>query len=222
MPYYPVFFDISKTPCVVIGGGCVAERKILNLVSAGALVTVISPRVTDTIKKLVEKGSVRYIPRVYRKGDLKGFFLVISASNSKKTNTAVSSEAGKTGVLVNIVDLPELCDFIVPSLITRGSLQIAISSSGQSPMLSKTIRKTIESVIGREYETLLEILGRIRKKLLKEGLGYDRKYKIYERLINPLLLDHIRHGNRVKIDSFLKEIAGEGVTLASLGVRLKK
>src|SRR4030065_1234034 len=128
--YYPAFLNLKGKKTVVIGGGKIAERKILVLLKTGANITVISPEITKRIAREKLRGSLKHIPRQYRKGDVKKTFLVIAATDSEEINKKVSEEAP---CLVNVVDTPSLCNFIVPSVIQRGLLTIAISTGGVSP-----------------------------------------------------------------------------------------
>jgi len=157
--YYPVFLNLENKKTVVIGGGKVAERKILSLLKAKADITVISPDITAKIAKEKQKGTIRHIKRRYRNGDITSAFLVIAATDSPRLNKLVSDEAP---CLVNAVDMPSLCNFIVPSVLQRGFLTIAISTSGVSPALSRSIRKEIEDIYGPEFSEYLKALQHIR------------------------------------------------------------
>src|SRR3990172_11961296 len=137
MKYYPVNLNIKNKMCIVIGGGKVAERKILSLLDCKADVTVISPKVTRFIQKLSDESKISILKRYFRKEDLKEAFLVIAATNSSRINRKIIQEANKRKILINVVDSPELCDFIMPSLIRRGDLLITISTGGKAPALSK-------------------------------------------------------------------------------------
>jgi len=163
--YYPAFLNLKGKKTVVIGGGKVAERKILALLKTGANITVISPEITKRIAREKLRGSLKHIPRQYRKGDVKNTFLVIAATDSEEINKKVSEEAP---CLVNVVDIPSLCNFIVPSVIQRGLLTIAVSTSGVSPALSKSIRKELKKLYGPEFAEYLRILKKIREKAMKE------------------------------------------------------
>lgn len=220
MHYYPIFLDIKDKPCVVIGGGKVAERKVLSLLDAGAEVRVISPDITPVLKKLAGKKRIKLVQRAYRCGDLKGSFLAYSATNVHAVNRMVFKEAQKTGVLINVVDVPDLCNFIVPSVVERGDLLIAISTSGKSPALAKKIRRTLEKAFGKEYEVFLKIMGIIRKGLLKKGMESDKNKKIFEKLVNSPLLDLIKQKKKGEIDSILKKIDGEEFTLSRMKIRI--
>jgi len=106
MRYYPIFLDIKGNPCVVVGGGSVADRKVLSLLDGGAKVLVISPKLTPALKKLVAKKAISYCAKSYKGGDLKGFFLAYSATNNSRVNKEVFQEAKKQGILLNVVDVP--------------------------------------------------------------------------------------------------------------------
>lgn len=222
MSFYPIFLDIALKPCLVVGGGKVAARKVKGLLKAGADVTVLSPALTEELKELARKKKIRHIAKRYSSGCLEGAFLVISATDSKETNKKVHAEAERTGKLVNVVDTPGLCNFISPSVVERGALKIAISTSGRFPMLAKTLRGNLEWSIPAEYETFVEILGAVRDKLLKEGVKHDKMIEIYEMLLNSTLLGWIKEGSNRKINALLKDALGPGFTLSRLGVRLLK
>lgn len=208
MRYYPIFLDIKDKPCVVIGGGGVAERKVLSLLKSGARVSVISPKLTPALKKLASKKKIGYCPKSYERGDLKGFSLAYSATNNTKVNRAVFREAKKCGILLNVVDVPELCNFIVPSIVSRGDLSIAISTSGKSPAMAKKIRRQLEKQFGKEYAVFLEIMGKMRDKLLTISKESDKNKKIFEKIVNSPLLEWIREGEKKEIKRFLKGILG--------------
>ncbi len=166
--YYPIFLNLKNKLCIVIGGGKVAERKILSLLSCGAKVKIISPEITPKLKELSEKGEVFWEARSYREGDLEEAFLAIAATNEPEIQKKIFQEAEEKKIPCNVVDAPEFCSFIVPSLITRGDLQIAISTGGSSPAVAKRIRETLENFFGEEYEIYLKLMKRIREFILKK------------------------------------------------------
>lgn len=182
LSYYPVFLNLKNKGCVVVGGGKVAERKVLSLLKSGAEVTVISPELTKRLKKESLSERIKHIPHRYKKGDLKNAFLVIAATDSNEINEKVSEDAPH---LINVVDLPSLCNFIVPSVVKRGSLTIAISTSGVSPSMAKTIRKELEKLYGPEFARYLNSLKKIRIKAMAEIK--DKKER--ERFLKKLAAD---------------------------------
>ncbi|MBI5827708.1 MAG: bifunctional precorrin-2 dehydrogenase/sirohydrochlorin ferrochelatase [Deltaproteobacteria bacterium] len=221
MRYYPIFADIKGRPCVVIGGGEVALRKAEGLVSAGAQVTIISPGLNGGLKRLVGAKKARHIKRGYMRGDLAGAFLAVSASDSRGVNRAVFEEASSLDILVNVVDNPSLCNFIAPAVLNRGSLSIAVSTSGKSPLFARTLREGLEEAIGAEYAAFIEVLGAVRKNLLKKGVEGDKKERVIKAFVNSPLPLWIRIGDVKEINRFLQRHLGKGNTLSRLGVKIE-
>jgi siroheme synthase-like protein len=184
--YFPVFLDVRRKKCVVIGGGQVAFRKIRTLLDCGASVTVISPVLHPDLSELANKKSIQVIRRSYKSRDLKGAFIVIAATGTKETNRKVAKEAGRVGALVNVVDDPEPSDFIVPSLLRRGDLAIAISTGGMSPALARKIRTRLEDSFGEEYALLVSLVEEVRSTLRRKGIRVNA-----ERWQNALDLDFL-------------------------------
>ncbi len=226
MSFSPIFLNLSDKKCLVIGGGQVAERKVLSLLAAGAQVTVISPNITENLQTLAlaRKGNnkIDYIPGKYSTGDIEGFILAISATGSKSVNELVRSEADKFKVLLNVVDSPEFCDFITPSVVNRGDLMVARSSSGKSPLLTKALGELLDETLPAELAVLTDILGAVRNKLLKKQVKNDKKIEIYNALIDSPLLEWIRASQRTKINELLKNLLGPDSSLSALKIRLKR
>lgn len=168
MSLYTVNINLFQEPCLVIGGGNIAARKIEKLLDAGAIVTVISPELTDELVGLNSEQKIQWINRFYEPGDIKGYILVIASTDDPKVNEAVYTEARKENVLVNCVDKPAYCNFYVPAIIQRGDLQIAISTSGSAPFLSKRIRMLLEEHLYDGLAQDLEELKQMRNKLKME------------------------------------------------------
>lgn len=225
MRYYPVFIDMEGERSVVVGGGAVAERKVESLLKAGASVTVISPRATKKLRELAANGAIRLIKRNFRRTDLadENPFVVVGASGSQRVNSEVFEEAKLLKTLVNVVDNPALCNFIVPSVIERGPLIVAVSTSGKAPGLAKKLRVDLERHIGEEYATFTSIVGAVRKKLLKNGANHDKKERVIKALVDSPIPDWLRDGARSskEINSFLKKLLGASFTLSRLGINLK-
>lgn len=198
--YYPAFLNLKDKEAVVIGGGKVAERKILALLKAGANLTVISPDITRRIEKEKLKGRIKHIPRQYRKSDSKKALLVIAATDSQEINKKVSEEAL---CLVNVVDSPSLCNFIVPSVIQRGHLTIAISTSGISPALSKSIRKELEKLYGPGFADYLRLLEKIRKKAMNEIRDKKRRTEFLKSLASEEMIKMLRQKGIKEVEKIL-------------------
>lgn len=160
---YPIFLDLSNQPTVVIGAGSVATRKIQTLLKAGAAVTVISPKTTAPIRKLAQTKRIRWLPRRYRKGDLRGARLVVAATDDLALNRTICAEAKRHKLLVNCIAPPAAGNFIVPSLLTRGGITLAISTNGASPAFAKRLRHDLEQFLGDEYPQLLKTMSAARR-----------------------------------------------------------
>jgi precorrin-2 dehydrogenase/sirohydrochlorin ferrochelatase len=159
VPLYPLSLKLNGRPCLVVGGGAVAERKVASLLECGADVTVVAPDATDQIRSA--SGRIKFIERPFELSDVAGALLVIAATNNPGVNSAVADAARASGALVNVVDVPDLCDFYVPALVTRGDLQITVSTGGASPALAKRIRIDLDRQFGPEFEAYLELLARV-------------------------------------------------------------
>ncbi len=175
MSYYPIFVEMTSRPCAVVGGGVVAERKVEALLNAGAAVTVISPRLTGAIRSWVAAGKVRHVGREYRPGDLSGFEIAFVATNDRKINPVVSQEARERGVWVNAADDPPHCDFILPSVLQRGDLVVAVATGGSSPALSRAIREELESYFTKNYGELTEVAAEVRRELKQRSVSPGAK-----------------------------------------------
>ena len=170
--YYPAFLNLRGKKCIVVGGGKVAERKVVALVRAGACVMVISPELTAALERRRAAGEIDHIGRKYRKGDLKGAFVAIAATSSEEINRSVSVDAP---LLVNVVDAPELCNFIAPAVVRRGPLAIAVSTGGASPAMAAAVRGELDLLYGNETGRYLLFLGKLRKEAIK--MISDRKLR---------------------------------------------
>ena len=210
MKYYPVFLDIKDKKCVVVGGGEVAARKAERLLDCCAKVFVISPKLSPELSALKEKNLISHIATEYTGDLIHGAALIIGATDDEKTNAAISLDARKKGIPVNIVDDPQKCDFILPSLVQRGDLAIAIGTGGKSPALARHLREELEAKYGEEYKIFLNILGNLRVKMVKnEGMGKDW----FESMLAAGILDFIKEKNVEKVKKTVHEITGEEVEI---------
>ena len=163
---YPLFLDLTDQPVVVIGAGKVATRKIRSLTAAGASVTVISPAATAAIRQMKR---VRWLRRQYRAGDLRGARLVVAATDDAAVNCRVCAEAHRRKLLVNCITPPAAGNFIVPSVVRRGGITLAISTGGASPAFAKKLRQEVEGVLGRGYVRALKAMAANRKGRSRAG-----------------------------------------------------
>ena len=167
--YYPVFLDLKDRLCVIVGGGEVAERKIAGLLECNARITMISPEVTLGIRARAEAGDIRWEPREYADGDLKGAFLAIASTDDESVNRAVYEEASREGIVLNVVDRTALCSFIAPAVVRRGDVTVALSTGGSSPALARKLRETLEKSEVLDYASLAGILSSARAEIKRLG-----------------------------------------------------
>jgi precorrin-2 dehydrogenase / sirohydrochlorin ferrochelatase len=164
--FYPMFVDIEGRRCLVVGGGPVATEKVEKLLLHGAVVRLVTPAMTDELAAMVASGDVaEHRPRAYLPEDLDGCFLVIAATNLDAINRMVWQDAEALNLLCNVVDVPPLCNFIVPSIVRRGELALAVSTGGASPVVAKHIRRELEVAYGPEWEALVDLLRDVRDEL---------------------------------------------------------
>jgi len=189
MNYYPAFLNLQGKKAVVVGGGKVAERKVLTLIRAGAVVTVISPLLTKRLQMEKEAGHMRHLPHTYRKGDLKDSFMAIAATDSPEVNTRV---AGDAPGLLNVVDVPSECNFIAPSVVKRGPLVLAISTGGTSPAFAKAVRKELEKSYGKVFSDYLGFVKTLRSRAMQEIADKSAREKFLKGLASKYILDTLR------------------------------
>ena len=161
--YFAAFLDLRGRRCLVVGGGEVGERKARALLEYGAHVIVVSPTVTAGLTALAVVGRIVERLRPFRRADLRGCALVMAATGDPVVDDAVAALAHRARALVNVADRPERCDFILPSVLQRGDLQIAVSTGGRSPALAREIRRRLETMFGPEYAELIARTGRARQ-----------------------------------------------------------
>ena len=192
--YTPIYVNTSGKICCIIGGGRVAERKIKGLLHAEAHIKVISPDITAELKQLHQDSRLEWIDRSYRKGDLRGAFLVYAATNHVEVNSAVVQEAMNEGILVNDAISSNNSSFITPSVVRRGRLSIAISTAGAGPAAAAEIRAVLEEQFGDEYETYIEFLHQMRGEV-KARVSSSRQRSILLRQLTEMnVLEDIRSG----------------------------
>ena len=216
MSFYPVFVELEGKRVVVVGGGAVAFRKVTALLECGAVIHLAGRVLTSELQELVENKEIHFLGNEFEDEFLNGAFMVIAATDDKDLNHHVSTCAREKGVLVNAVDQPPDCDFIVPSIIRRGDLLIAISTSGKSPAMARKIRKSLETQFGQEYEAFLAMMGRLRKEVLSLGLSQKENSRIFQQIVDADLLTDFSEGFSQKMETCLKNILPEQVNLKNL------
>ena len=178
---FPLFLKLKGRKCLVVGAGEIGESKIASLLDAGGSLQVVAPCATDNVQEWARQGQVHWQKRKFRDADLADCFLVIAATSSRKLHKQIFRLARRLGVLCNVVDVPELCDFYYPAVVRRGSLQVAISTGGESPALAQRLRKELEAQFGPAYGQWVAELGRVRKRIRTSSKGAaNQKKQLHE------------------------------------------
>jgi precorrin-2 dehydrogenase/sirohydrochlorin ferrochelatase len=194
MRTYPMFVTLDGRSCLVVGAGQVGLRKIRSLLDCGAsrLVVIERGEPSEALLKLADRPGVQLLRRDFEASDLDGIFLVIAATSDPETNLMIGAQCRQRGIFCNIVDNPELGTFLVPSSVQRGDLTIAITTAGQSPALTKRIRKDLQDRFGEEYALLLRLMGRLRPRVIGLGKTSDENAALFRRLVDSKLLAALR------------------------------
>jgi precorrin-2 dehydrogenase len=169
VPYYPIFVEMAKRRCLVVGGGGIAEGKVHGLLAAEATVTLVAPELTTGLRELVQSGRIAHMDRQYRDGDLDGFELCFVATDDGAVNEQVAVEGKRHGVWVNAADDPKNCDFILPSVIRQGDVVVAASTGGASPALARRLREDLTSFLSEDYAPLADLLNEVRNEIKESG-----------------------------------------------------
>jgi len=194
MRYYPIYLDLKNRAVLVVGGGEIAEGKTRQLVDAGARVRVVCPTLTPQLAEWAARGVIEHDRDRFAKDDLKDVYLVIGATDDQSVNEEVARLAAELGLLYNIVDQPSLCNFITPALVTRGDLQISISTGGGSPSLTQRVKREIAALIGEEYGELLKIAAEMRAEAKGRIPDFERRRKVLHEFVESDALAMIRQG----------------------------
>ncbi|MDB5066496.1 MAG: siroheme synthase [Chloroflexi bacterium] len=207
--YYPAMLDLADRDALLVGGGEIAAQKARPLLDAGVRLRIVAPALTAALHARVDAGEASWEAREVRPGDVAGAAVVVCATDQRAVNRAVFEEASAAGIPVNVVDDPELCSFIVPSVVRRGPLQVAISTGGRSPAFAKFMRLHLEQAIGEEFGVLAELAGRMRDRAREAGVGYEARDRIAADAL-PRLLDLLRAGRTAEAEALADELAVVG------------
>src|SRR6266508_2881292 len=206
--YYPVYIQLREQPCVVIGGGKIAEGKVDGLLEAEAKVTVISPDLTPRLHDLVNQKQITHLARTYQPGDLTGAFMVICATDRADINHQVWQEASANRQLVNVVDDTPRCNFIAPSILRKGDLTIAISTSGKAPALAVRLKERLQREIGPEYERFLELARALREPLAQHIPDFETRKALWYELVDSEILDVLARGDETSAREIISRVVG--------------
>ena len=209
MKIYPVSLTLSGKLCTVVGGGSVAERKTVGLLACESRVRVVSPAVTRHLHTLAEERRIEWVRKAYGSTDLEGSFLVFAATNNMQAQEAVLRDAREAGILVNIADAPDACDFHVPASIHRGDLVVSISTSGKSPAVAAMIRRQLEGKLGPEYAQLVELMAMVRLRVLATAGDQNDKKNVFRSMLHEDILEWLRAGDWDRIREHLESQLGQ-------------
>ncbi len=210
--FFPVFVNLEERRVVVVGGGDVAERKVRDLLNCAARVNVIAPEVTPALASMVAEGAITHEARAYHTGDLDGAAIAFVAVDDPETSAQAARDARAARVQVNVVDCPAMCDFLVPSVLRRGRLAVAISTSGASPAWARKLRKQLEATIGPEWEQLMDALASVRETLMHEMPDPAERRAALLRLADDKCLELAREQGGEDLAEALLTFAREGTS----------
>ena len=189
--YFAAFLDLRGRRCLVVGGGQIGERKTRALLDCGARVTIVSPSLTPGLVALVASGRLVHRARPFRRSDPRGCVLAVAATGDPRVDRVVAAAARRWRALANVVDWPQHCDFIVPAVLRRGELQIAVSTGGLSPAIAREIRRRLERFFGPEYGKLISRAGEARRRAREEARTAAERIEAGERVARLVLAGHV-------------------------------
>jgi len=218
MQYFPMFYDLNGKTCVVVGGGDVAARKVSLLFRAGAKVTVVSPDLCESLQGRLNASEIHHEPREFRDNDINNCVLVVAATDDMETNKRVSTLAHDKNLPVNVVDQPHLCSFVVPSIIDRAPVQVAVSTGGASPVLARLLRARLESMIPASYGRLAELMEEFRAVVKKHFTIPDQRRYFWESVIQGPIAEMVFSGRQESArEAMHRAIDNNDPTISSRG-----
>ncbi len=209
---YPVMMNLEDKRVIVVGGGRVATRKVMGLLESGASVTVVSPKLEPELEGLAGEQRIEWIAEPFDESVLDRYpqtTLVFGTTDRRDVNIRIYQSASDRKIPCNIADVPDLCTFIVPAVITQGDLMIAVSTGGASPALARRIRENLERQYGPEYGEMTHLLGELRKMVLRGGSSSDENKKLFLEIVDSGILNALKEGDREQVLSILRDILPE-------------
>lgn len=194
-PYYPLFVSLDRRVCLVIGGGAVGERKVRGLLQCGASVRIVSRELTPWLKAMCERGAVTYAGSDYEPGQFENIDLVFAASSDPALNQRVAADASEGRVWCNMATDPDLGSFIIPAVVQRGPLTIAVSTSGLSPAVARNIREKLDQEFGPSWQAYLNLMGLLRKAILARGLESSENRRLLTEIADLPVVEWIEGGD---------------------------
>jgi siroheme synthase-like protein len=219
-PFYIACLRLSGRKCLVVGGGDVGLEKIEGLLACDGEVVLVAPDACEEVRALAEEGSIEWVRRRFEPADLEGKFMAIAATDDTDVNIAVYDAAEERAMLVNVVDVPSLCNFILPAIVRTGPLAIAISTAGASPALAKRMKREVAALFGDSYAELAEVLNEVRGWAKGTLPTYQDRKAFFEEIVNgdPDPVELLRSGRRAELDAVIaaaQERHGDRVAAAA-------
>ena len=208
---YPLCLNISDRLCVVVGGGRVAERKVRGILAAAGRVRVVSPMITPGLAMLVDRQALEWRRKTYNRPDLDGALLVFAATNSAEVQQAVYRDAQAAGLLINVADTPEWCDFQVPATIRRGDLTLSVATGGRSPAVAAMVRRRLDRQFGEEYGLLTTLAALLRDQILAEEGDSEQTRMLFQQILHDDIVDWLRERRWDKVQQHLERVLGRPV-----------
>ena len=203
MDYFPLSFDLKQRPCLVVGGGEIARRKIDLILRAGAKITVVSPVLIEELESLRAQGIIDHLARKFEEQDLDGKYLVISATENTLVNERVSQLANQRQLPVNVVDSPDLSTVIFPAIIDRSPLLISVSSGGKAPVMVRKVRELLEATVPQHFARLAGYLGEVRSRMKQTYSDIDERRKVTENFVESGIASLASAADRDAAETFL-------------------
>ena len=209
--FFPVLINLAKYPCLVIGGGTVAYRKVTTLQNFMAKVTVVSPKICKPLKELAKKNKIKFIKKSYHKNHLKNFEVIFCATNNHKINLSVYEDCKAERKLLNVADVPELCDFILPAIVKRGDLTISVSSQGKAPFYISEVKNKLNHVFPSYYADIVDIAGDFRAKVIanKKMNSPRKKNDAFNKFFEINWKKVLEQNSKKKTREYVREIIKE-------------
>ncbi len=217
MDYFPIFIDIKSKRCLVVGGGGVAERKTASLLKSGADVVLIAPSLTNSLSSWRDAGQLTHIDREFDDKDLAGAYLVIAATNNKQVNRRIAELADNQRIPVNVADQPKLCSFIVPSVIDRSPVVVAVSTGGASPVLARLIRSRLESMIPSGYGHLAKLCSHFRQRVKETFSNPTDRRLFWDRVLDGGVAERVFSGHAEEANQLMEKALGEAQEFDGMG-----
>lgn len=217
MKHLPIFVSIRNKPCVVIGGGPVASRKVASLIESGAIITVVSPEISSELRAHVNNGLLTHVARPFENSDLDGAFLVFAATDKRKVNASIAKLADARQQLVNIADAPDDCSFVLPSVLDRSPVVIAVSTGGASPVLARQLRMQLESMIPAATGRLARITEEYREKVKQFFPKQPQRKQFWENALKGSVSELVYAGQEESARSRLDEMLEQGLETSPMG-----